>query len=270
MSNRTVTTFSSLCIVSGPPLHYNRTRLIVNRSLKEGSLLKHTLLFSSALCLVLGLLCGIVLPISWDLPSTTVLSTPQSPTIHADSQQTIVGSTQPQTKLDARDSFSLLNTACLGVAALKDQNYACLATLVHPQKGLTFTPCSTVRPETDITLSASQIKELANSKTRYVWGEQSSSGSLIELTPAEYMKRFVFDRDYTQAPRIGVDQILFSGNALENLSQVYPGCRFVDFSFPAQSSDKGQGTDWSSLKLVFEPGQYQWQLVAIIHSEWTT
>lgn len=230
--------------------------------------MKHTLLFSSALCLVLGLLCGIVLPISWDEP--TVSAPPLSPAITSDSQKSVSDAVPaPQSKLDARDSFSLLNTACLGVAALKEQNYSCLSTLVHPQKGVTFTAFSTVRPETDVTLSASQIKNLASNKSTYVWGTQNGSSSLIELTPSDYIKRFVFDRDYTQAPRIGVDQILFSGNALENLTEVYPGCRFVDFSFPAKGGDD-RGTDWSSLKLVFEPGPYQWQLVAIIHGEWTT
>ena len=232
--------------------------------------MKHTLLFSSALCLVLGLLCGIVLPISWDEPDASIMASRLTPVITSDSTQIPVDASAPsQAKLDSRDSFSLLNTACLCVAALKDQNYSCLSSIIHPQKGVTFTPFSTVRPETDVILSASQIKNLTANNSTYVWGSQNGSGSLIELTPSAYVKRFVFDRDYTQAPRIGVDQILFRGNALENLTEVYPGCRFVDFSFPAKGGD-GQGTDWSSLKLVFEPGHSQWQLVAVIHGEWTT
>lgn len=227
--------------------------------------MKHNLLFPSVLCLVLGLLCGILIPISWDEPVTTPPSlTASQPKSFSDSSAPV-----PPEKLDPRDSFALLNSACLAVSAMKDQNYALLGTLVHPQKGVTFTPFSTVRPETDVTLSASQISQLASSKTIYVWGEQSGSGSLIEMTARDYFDRYVFDRDYTQSPRIGVDEILIGGNALENLTEAYPGCRFVDFTYPSRGHG-GDNMNWTSLKLVFEPGAFQWYLTAIVHGQWTT
>lgn len=93
-------------------------------------------------------------------------------------------------------------------------------------------------------------------------------GSLIELTPAEYFSTYVFNTDYTQAPEIGVDRILQSGNALENLTEAYPGCRFVEFHFPGLDPANA-GLDWCSLKLVFSPSDSCWQLVGIIHSQWT-
>ena len=228
--------------------------------------MKHSLLFSSALCLVLGLLCGILIPISWDAPDP--VSAPLPPTITSTLSENGLQA-QKQEKLDPRDNFSLLNAACLSISAIKEHNYPCLGSLVHPERGVTFTPFSTVRPETDVTLSASQISKLESSKTVYVWGEQCGSGSLIEMTPKKYFERFVFDRDYTLAPRMGVDQILMDGNALENLKDSYPDCRFVDFTFPCQGSVE-EGMNWSSLKLVFAPGEYQWYLVAMIHGQWTT
>ena len=88
------------------------------------------------------------------------------------------------------------------------------------------------------------------------------------MTMEQYFAAFVFNSDYTQATRIGVDQILMSGNALENVTDAYPGCRFVDFSFPG-IDPAYQGIDWCSLRLVFAPGESNWLLVGIIHGQWT-
>lgn len=229
--------------------------------------MKHSFVFSSALCLTLGLLCGILIPFSEN--TRTPVSTNPLPAITANTPQGNSGKTSgKQEKLDPRDSATLLNTACLTVSALKSRNYVTLASYVHPQKGVTFTPFSTVRLEKDINLSSVQISQLERDRTTYVWGERNGSNSLIELTIPKYFDQFVFDRDYTKAPRVGIDEVVITGNALENLPDAYPGCRFVDFTFPAK--DPGdKAPNWSSLKLVFEPGEYQWYLVGIIHSQWT-
>ena len=88
------------------------------------------------------------------------------------------------------------------------------------------------------------------------------------MTISQYFETYVFNTDYTKAPQIGVDQIMMGGNALENLTEAYPNCRFIDFCFP-QLDAANQGLDWCSLKLVFEPGETNWLLVGIIHSQWT-
>ena len=57
---------------------------------------------------------------------------------------------------------------------------------------------------------------------------------------------------------------MLSGNALENLTEAYPGCRCVDFSIPGTD-----GLDWSSLKLVFQAGDTSWYLIGMVHGQWT-
>ena len=74
--------------------------------------------------------------------------------------------------------------------------------------------------------------------------------------------------DYTQAPSVGVDQIVMSGNSLENLQEAYPDCRFVDLCYPSLDPAY-EGLDWCSLKMVFAPTQSGWYLVGLIHSQWT-
>ena len=93
-------------------------------------------------------------------------------------------------------------------------------------------------------------------------------GDPIKLTIPQYFQRYVYDKDYTQATEIGIDRIITGGNALENLAEAYPGCRFVDFAFPS-ADPVNDGLDWSSLKLVFQPGEFRWLLVGVVHGEWT-
>ena len=169
---------------------------------------------------------------------------------------------------NSSDNFPLLSSACAVVRAIQERDYDTLAAFVHPEEGVTFTPYSTVDRDSDLRFTAAQVRQFSTDQTVYTWGVSDGLGSLIELTPAEYFSTYVFNTDYTQAPEIGVDRILQSGNALENLTEAYPGCRFVEFHFPGLDPANA-GLDWCSLKLVFSPSDSCWQLVGIIHSQWT-
>ncbi len=125
-----------------------------------------------------------------------------------------------------------------------------------------------MNPDSDLSFTADQIKGLAQDQTVYTWGFEDGRGDPIKMTISQYFQRYVYDRDYTQAVEIGIDRIMTGGNALENLTEAYPGCRFVDFSFPS-ADPVNDGLDWSSLKLVFQPGNERWYLVGVVHGEWT-
>ncbi len=195
-----------------------------------------------AVCLAVGFLLGLVFPFSWE-------ESPAPPPDPGGGAGTVPVTVQA----------GAVNQA------LKEKNSAALAARVHPQKGVTFTPYSCVDFETDLTFTSGQLKNLAQDGTVYAWGFVDGRGSLIEMTIEQYIDRYVFNADYAMAPQVGIDQIIMSGNALENVSEAYPGCRFVDFCCPGG----GDGMDWNSLKLVFEPGESGWLLVGIVHGEWT-
>lgn len=206
------------------------------------------------------------MPWDKDVPAltNTLLRSPTS----SSSEASVFANNATPASLDSQDSLSLLNAACYVVQALKDRDFDALACVIHPEKGVTFTPYSTVDFSSDLTFTKDQVKNLAADNKIYTWGITDGRGSLINMTVNNYLVQYVFNADYTHAPQIGVDQIILSGNALENLADAYPNCRFVDFSFPGLDSSN-QGLDWSSLKLVFEPGDTCWYLVGIVHGEWT-
>ena len=229
--------------------------------------LKRLLWFSCFLCLALGLLVGTFLPVPWDQDPAPAASHAFAA---AGSLQQGSGSSSssPDPALDPNDNVLLFSTACAVNRALKERHYDVVASYVHPDRGVTFTPYSTVDFETDLNFNADQVRNLEQDETIYAWGITDGRGSLIEMTMSQYFSQYVYNTDYTQASMIGIDQIMISGNALENVSDAYPGCRFVDFSIPGLDAANG-GMDWCSLRLVFEPGDIQWLLVGIIHGQWT-
>ena len=121
---------------------------------------------------------------------------------------------------------------------------------------------------TDRNFTADEIRGLTENPRQYLWGYEDGRGSPILLTMEEFVRQYIFAVDYTQAPKVGVDQVVLSGNALENVAQAYPDCRFVDLCYPELDPDFG-GLDWCSLKLVFTPLEGQWRLGGLIHSQWT-
>ena len=235
--------------------------------------MKRFLIFPCVLCLVIGLLVGVLLPIDlWGedappiLPSSIPAPTPLPS--QSESPGSASAPADPEQPLDTADNFPLLSAACAVNRALQQEKWSTLASYVHPDLGVTFTPYSTVDPDSDLTFTASQIKGLAQDQNVYTWGFEDGRGDPIQMTVTQYFERYVYDRDYTLAPEIGVDRIMTGGNALENLVETYPGCRFVDFSFPS-ADPVNDGLDWSSLKLVFRPEGERWYLVGIVHGEWT-
>lgn len=157
------------------------------------------------------------------------------------------------------------------ILALKSRNVVALSKLVHPRKGLRFSPYHSVNLEQagDLVFTRSQIKSLMISKKRYLWGEEDGSGDPIRLTFAAYYRRFVYDHDYSRAKEVTYNSAtLSSGNLINNIRESYPSAIIVEYHFSGFEEKYG-GMDWKSLWLVFEKQGNEWYLVGIVHGEWT-
>ena len=151
---------------------------------------------------------------------------------------------------------------------IKAGDYEALSDAVHPDYGVVFSPYATISLSSNKCFTAKQVAGFLNDGNSYVWGKYDGSDDPIELTPAQYFGEFVFDRDFTQTPEIGIDTIIMSGNSLENFTEVFPDARFVDFHFPASDTET-ESLDWASLRLGFEEYDGQLKLTVVVHSEWT-
>lgn len=153
------------------------------------------------------------------------------------------------------------------IKALKNKDTGFLADYVHPLKGVRFTPYTTVSLENDLVFSQEGMKNFFEDKT-YTWGYYDGSGEEIQLTPSDYYEQFVYSEDFINAPEIGYNEVLTSGNMVENQFEVYDNAIVVEYHIP-EVNPEFSGLDWQSLRLVFEEYEGNWKLVGIIHNQWT-
>ena len=235
-------------------------------------------LLTAGLLFLLGLFLGLFLH-SWfpkaqmtPVPQTTDVGTSTSNTIPTTgtlpATDLLPGTPSPESNSDAVDQRKELLTFCYDVlCALENKDYTALSSYIS-KNGVRFTPYSTVDPVSDLILTSSQISSAALNMESYVWGVEDGSGDPIRMTISDYMAKYVYDAAYTLAPRIGINQIVQSGNAKENVAEVYPDDQFVEFNFPGLDPE-AEGLDWCSIKLVVSSEEGGLKLVGLIHSEWT-
>ncbi|MCH8274908.1 MAG: hypothetical protein IH851_08965 [Armatimonadetes bacterium] len=154
------------------------------------------------------------------------------------------------------------------VSALEAKDIGRLASLVHPEKGVRFSPYAYVDVETDLTFTSEEVAGLLDDPETYTWGAFDGSGDPIEWTSAQYFHAFVYPHDYAEAEEVGFNEQLGNGNTINNISDVYPDGNYVEYHFSG-FEEEYEGMDWQSLRLVFEEFEGTWYLVGIINDEWT-
>lgn len=224
----------------------------------------------SVLCFVLGLVLGalllfLTLTRGW-LPNTRVTITTGTTDR---SVNTIV--TPPARQSDPPDTpagnEALLARAMEVAGYLRDRDWSALAGAVHPDKGVRFTPYSSVS-DGDMVFSPEETAAFGSDTRGYMWGYSDGPGEPMTMTANDYFNTFVFNADFTQAPLLAVNRVQVYGNAVENVADAYPEGSFVEFYYDGLDP-ANEGFDWCALKLVFEPYQGRLMLVGVIHSQWT-
>jgi len=172
-------------------------------------------------------------------------------------------------KKNAELPDSVLNRALRVTYALKNKDMKSLASYIHPQEGVRFSPYGYVNVQSDLVFTTKQIPGLFRNNQTYRWGAYDGTGEPIELTFADYYKKFVYDVDFANPHMIGNNVVVGKGNSLNNISQAYPDSVFVEFHFTG-FDPQYEGMDWRSLRLVFEKLNETWYLVGIVHDQWTT
>lgn len=146
---------------------------------------------------------------------------------------------------------------------VSENDFESIDELIHPIKGLRFSPYAYVS-EADVIFKRTELKEKSGSGAILDWGDYDGSGDPIHLAVEEYFKRFVYDRDYRQADKKGVNQFIGSGNSVNNLMEMYQGCDFVEYYVEGKSE-----MDWRCLRVVLMKHNKQYFLVGLVHDEWT-
>lgn len=138
--------------------------------------------------------------------------------------------------------------------------------LIDEENKILFSPYLYIDKSNSQTLTLSEWKKFYNTEDKLNWGEWDGVGGVLELTAKEYYSRFIMRGNYCQEGEVNVDTLIEKGNALNNISEVFPASRYVSFFIPPDDEDIAQ-MSWKTLILVFDEEN---ELVAIVNHEWTT
>ncbi len=138
---------------------------------------------------------------------------------------------------------------------------------VHPGKGVRFSPYTYVEVEEDMVLSKAELETAWADTSIHQWGFEDGIGDPIEQTFKEYYSKYIYNKDFLSAKKIGYNTIIGKGNTINNRRDVYTDAIIVEYH--DAGSEQYGGMDWGSLSLAFEKKDNEWLLVAIIHSQWT-
>lgn len=155
------------------------------------------------------------------------------------------------------------------VELLKQHDLRGLSQLVHPVKGIRFSPYAFLDRKINISFVPATLPGALRETRKRVWGTYDGSGAPIRLTFAEYYQRFVYDRDFAAATKIFYnEEPIARGNTRDNSFEEYPNAIIVEYYMPGVRPEQ-EGMDWASLRLVFEQHRAAWYLVHVIHDQWT-
>lgn len=192
----------------------------------------------------------------------------QSMTKGTTPKEPIVAVSDPPLTQEEQATIIPQSDTLIGWLAKKD--FGAIATQVHPQKGLRFSPYSYVEIADDLVFLPAQIAAAASDPKIYTWGYEDGIGDPINMTWDQYYQRYVFNKDYASDTQVAYNAILGKGNTINNRQKAYPKATFVEYHI--KGSEKFKGKDWGSLTFAFEKADdnpQKWYLVAIIHGEWT-
>ncbi|MEL7626258.1 MAG: hypothetical protein AAGU15_05310 [Anaerolineaceae bacterium] len=150
---------------------------------------------------------------------------------------------------------------------LQAKDYTTLATFIHPQAGLRFSPQLFIHTETDLVFTREQVANFGSNRAIYTWGTHAAKGDAIEMSVGDYWDVYVIPLNPGQDWVIVGKGEELPSIAIDNFFEVYPQGDFVDFLKPG-TAEVGN-LDWQLLRLVFEQAaDGAWYLSGIIHDNW--
>jgi hypothetical protein len=165
------------------------------------------------------------------------------------------------------EDTELLARAVSALTLIKNRHWDALAGMAHPDKGITFSPYASAGEGCRV-FTPDKLKGLGKDTTLYAWGVRDGSGEPMKLTFADYYARFVYDKNYANKAKIGLNKVVQSGKTANGIAERFgKDAAFVEYH---KKIDEQDGAGWGALRLVFEKLDGQWYLVGVVHDGLTT
>lgn len=150
--------------------------------------------------------------------------------------------------------------------ALKAKDYKAFASLIHPEKGISFSMYAFVDPKADKHFSKEEFEKYLPTKTLFTWGTKDGSGDPYKATINDYLGKWVFSGDFTTS-QYSLNKFIGGGNSLNNLEKIYSKKDFTENYI--KGTEKNGEMDWKTVRFVFEEFQGKYYLIAVVNDQWT-
>ncbi len=177
--------------------------------------------------------------------------------------------TVTEVEKDKKIGSSVIDVANEILDALEKKDAEMLAKLVHPKKGVRFSPSAFVDIEIDRVFSSVQIEQFWEDRRTYTWGYEDASGDPIVQTPTQYCREYITTLDFRRLAVVNVNDDQATGNTANNASVVYPTATRVEYYIKPSMLNLNEQVDWEALRLIFERHNGSWFLVGVIHARWS-
>jgi hypothetical protein len=162
----------------------------------------------------------------------------------------VIHSTEPSG--EAREVSDSLKKAIAPFAevimtALKAKDMEALSVLIHPEKGVRFSPYGFVG-KADKRFDAASITGEMKDKKTYFWGFYDATRKPIKKTFKDYFKRFVYDRDFQKANFIAYNHIQRTDKDV-NVFDFYKDCVVIDYMYTGEPEFMDLGWRSKSMKM---------------------
>jgi hypothetical protein len=178
------------------------------------------------------------------------------------------GPKKPETPRDQYFQTRLAGNDQKAIAALRHKDMKSMASLIHPIKGVRFSPYPFVNLETDLIFGVNDLRYFFRDHRERNWGYYEGTSTPIKLTNEAYYKSYLYDVNYARAGKIRLNPELNDDLTIGNVFEVYPKGIVVEYQF-FEGNNQGESEACRVLKLVFETEGKKCYLVGIIHDQWT-
>ncbi|VAW71351.1 hypothetical protein MNBD_GAMMA12-1312 [hydrothermal vent metagenome] len=140
------------------------------------------------------------------------------------------------------------------IDSIKNKNWKNLAALVHPDKGIRFSPSLKIDLKKHQVIKANKLHNEYYSPFKKTWGTNTKKGTQIKMTFADYAEQYIHRDNYWDTTSVKFNQFSHAAKNPTNLESTYPHSIIVEY--------RGK-TSASNLYLIFEESEFEWRIVAI-------
>ena len=138
----------------------------------------------------------------------------------------------------ANTQTDVLKVSRKAVRALKNKDFATLAAMTHPVKGVRISPGEYISPDGHQRFKRAKVASLWSDPKAYQWGLNENSGDPIRMRFSRYYSTYIYDNNYVAAPEIRFDENKPREHTTDsNIPDVYPKAKVVHFHFPETVKD---------------------------------